>query len=130
MGLSRSVVIRPSEQPVPILKGMSEALVTVEINFDDGGIARLNFGGLEVTYDQKKQLLTCGKIEVPWKAKDGRLVKMDCLVDRGSVEIFDSDGLIAISAAHLARADAPTLTASGDKARVVMTWRQMKSAWK
>ena len=65
---------------------------------------------------------------------DGERIKLDILVDRGSIEVFGDNGRVAISAASLMKAGETShtvslaLTGEGSKPRV-LTISELKSAW-
>jgi len=94
------------------------------------GTTRFQLRGLDLIYDRSKGTLTCGKVVVPLPASDKGIVRLECYLDRGSVEVFTRDGSVAISVAHIAPDKAPTLTAAGDGGELAAEWRPMKSAWK
>src|SRR5262249_50869742 len=52
--------------------------------------------GVPVRYDVKKQLLSCRSTTAPLVPQKGR-IKMEILVDRGSIEVFGNHGRVAIS---------------------------------
>jgi fructan beta-fructosidase len=103
--------------------------LTLTIRPPTSGTVRLQIRGLDVTYDVGNKTLACGKVVAPVKPVNGTIA-LDCYVDRGSIEIFTQGGMVAVSIAHIAKADAPMLTAAGDGGTLAVEWRPMKSAWK
>jgi fructan beta-fructosidase len=83
----------------PFDPGIQGELLDVSADFDPRGAEQLgiNVRGVPVTYDVKKQTLTCGKHTAPLPL-EGKRLRLRLLVDRGSVEAFAGDGRVAVVA--------------------------------
>jgi fructan beta-fructosidase len=86
--------------------------------------------GVSVTYDVKKQELTCGKLTAPLKPIDGE-VRLRILVDRASIEVFANDGRVALSVGTTFPGEDRTLSAftRGGAVHFSSTGFPLKSAW-
>ena len=67
-----------------------------------------NVRGVPVVYDVEKQEISCQHVKAPLKQVDGR-VRLQLLVDRGSIEIFGNDGQVALSVATIPADDNHTV---------------------
>jgi sucrose-6-phosphate hydrolase SacC (GH32 family) len=116
--------------PKTLIDDLDAALISMEITPTRNGSMNLRVRGLNIDYEPGKGLLTCGKLTVPLKPKKNEVL-LDILIDRGSVEVFGNDGIVAVSMAYIAPENDKKLTASGNGMtleRVIL--RPMKSAWK
>jgi fructan beta-fructosidase len=88
------------------LAGVRAELIELIGRFEPGDAREFGFmlRGTKVTYDVKKQSLTVGNVTAPLALRDGR-VKLQILVDRGSIEVFGNSGRVAIAAHALAKED-------------------------
>jgi fructan beta-fructosidase len=59
-------------------------------------VLTITLRGTPVIYDAAKRTLTCGDKKAPL-ALDGTTVRLQILLDRGSIEVFANDGRVAIS---------------------------------
>jgi fructan beta-fructosidase len=113
--------------------GVSGELFDVSAEFEPAGAEAfgLTVGGVPVTYDVKKQELSCAQKAAPLPPVDGR-VRLRLLVDRGSVEVFGNDGRVAISAGvrppEGERSPAAFSRGGGTRLRSLEVF-ELKSAW-
>jgi fructan beta-fructosidase len=87
--------------------------------------------GVQVSWDAKKQILTCKGVNAPLKPVAG-VVRLRVLVDRGSLEVFANDGAVAMSVASIPpdRERSLSLFARGGKASVAaLEVIEMRSGW-
>lgn len=78
--------------------------IRADFKIDKSEALGISLRGLPITYDVKKQELSCRNVVFPLKPIDGRL-RLRLLLDRGSLEIFANDGIAAISLAFVPPAD-------------------------
>ena len=120
-------------EPTLLLVSSDFFRIKLEADVAPGGTLTLKARGVPVVYDAKAGTLTCAKVVVPFTV-DGERIKLDILVDRGSIEVFGDNGRVAISAASLMKAGETShtvslaLTGEGSKPRV-LTISELKSAW-
>jgi len=95
----KDVELAEGENP---LRELSGDLWEIRADWETGGAKRLGFRlrGVPVVYDVAKAELTVKGVVAPLKPVDGR-VRLQILVDRGSIEVFANDGRVAVSAAAL-----------------------------
>jgi fructan beta-fructosidase len=86
--------------------------------------------GAGIRYDARAGQLVVGRLTAPLKL-DGKL-RLRVLVDRGSIEVFASDGRVAVSLAHLASDNAPALAVVADRPTKLdsLDAYELRSAWK
>ena len=87
--------------------------------------------GVPVVYDVKKQEISCQGVTAPLKPQDGK-VRLQLLVDRGSIEIFGNDGRVALSVGVIPADDNHSLevfSRGGDTRLRSLEAFEMKSAW-
>jgi fructan beta-fructosidase len=87
--------------------------------------------GTTVNYDRKKMELSCGQHRAPLKPERGR-IRFRILVDRGSIEIFANDGLVAMSMGVIPPDDDKSLAVfsrGGDAKVNLLQVFELKSAW-
>src|SRR5262249_49485153 len=88
--------------------------------------------GVPVRYEAAKQQLICKSVSAPLRPADGR-VKIEILVDRGSLEGFGNNGRGALSAGGVLPADDLSIRTevNGTGARLrSLKITELKSAWK
>jgi fructan beta-fructosidase len=128
----KELLLRPGVNPIGEVKG---ELFDIRIAFRPGGAEQVILTAREVPvgYDVKKAEVRCqGKVAPLKPGKDG-VVRLQVLVDRGSVEVFGNDGQVALSAGVLVPVDSRSLALSskGGEAKVeALTIHALKSAWK
>ena len=95
-----SVALRPGENP---LAGIVGDLFDIRAEWAVGGATEfgLSIRGIPVTYDVRKQVLTCQGRTAPLQPVDDgcthpRRIRLQVLVDRASIEVFGNDGCVAI----------------------------------
>ena len=86
---------------------------------------------MPVVYDVKKQEISCRHVVAPLKPAAGK-VRLQVLVDRGSVEIFGNDGRVALSVGVIPADDNHSLEVfsrgGGTRLRSLEAF-ELKSAW-
>ncbi|MCG6926102.1 MAG: glycoside hydrolase family 32 protein [Acidobacteria bacterium] len=83
------------------------------LQLDDTVVVTLTIGGAKVVLNGARRTLRCGAAEAPLPvAEDGR-VRVQVLVDRGSIEVFAGDGQVALAEG--------VLLPRGDKALILHT---------
>jgi fructan beta-fructosidase len=128
----KELTLRPGDNPLGEVKG---ELFDIRSDFRPAGAARVIFSvrGVPVVYDANREEVSCREIVAPLKpCRDGS-VRLQILVDRGSVEVFGNDGRVALSAGVLVGVDNRSLglSATGGEARVTaLTVNTLKSVWK
>jgi fructan beta-fructosidase len=110
--------------------GIFEIDTTLEL--DEKAVVTLTIGGAKIGVGRAEKSLRCNWTEAPLVFDDQGRVRLQILVDRGSIEIFAADGRVVLSeGVLLARGDkALTLSASRGKARLVSVdmWT-LRSIW-
>jgi fructan beta-fructosidase len=87
--------VSPGDNP---LRGLEGDLFEVSADFSpgDSGTLGLELRGVPLVYDAATQELSCKGVKAPLKPIDGR-VRLHVYLDRGSIEAFGNDGLVAMS---------------------------------
>jgi sucrose-6-phosphate hydrolase SacC (GH32 family) len=88
--------LNPGENP---LADFSGELIELNAEIEIRSAAEFGFKlrGVTVSYDVKKQELTCENQKGPLKAMDGK-VRLHLMIDRTSMDIFGNDGQLYMSA--------------------------------
>jgi fructan beta-fructosidase len=120
----------PGENPLADVHG---ELLDIEADLEprDAPEITLTARGVPITYDARKQTLTCLDRSAPLPLIAGRL-RLRVLVDRASVEIFAGDGLVYMPMAVKPNPDNHdlALAVSSGEARVrALNVFEMKSIW-
>ncbi len=106
--------------------------IDTTLQLEDEVVVTLGIGGARVVLDAAAKTLRCGFVEAPLVRADGGRVRLQILVDRGSIEVFAGDGRVALSeGVLLPRGDkALVLSTAGGQARVVSfdLW-ELRSVW-
>jgi fructan beta-fructosidase len=94
-----SLIVEPGEVE---MNGVSSELLDLSARLDPAAAKRVGLvvRGIPVVYDAEKRELTCRDVTVPLAPLED-VVHLRVLVDRGSLEIFGNDGLVAISLAAI-----------------------------
>jgi fructan beta-fructosidase len=97
------------------------------------GELTVDLPGATLAYDSLKKILRCNGVAVPMSPIDGK-IKLRALVDRGSIEVFGNDGLVAISKALTNHQDSnkvvkTRLTGEG-KHSVSIEVDSLRSSWR
>jgi fructan beta-fructosidase len=126
------VVLKPGANPLAEVKA---ELFDIRSEFRPGAAEQVVFTarGVPVTFDAKKQQVSCQGKAAPLRPGKNGTVRLEILVDRGSVEVFGNDGQVALSVGVLVSPDdrSLTLTAKGGEATVGrLEAHVLKSAWK
>jgi fructan beta-fructosidase len=80
-----------------VIRGIGELLkIDAEFQVGPTGSFSLAVRGVPITYDAAKATLSCGGVTAPLVPTEGK-IKIQALLDRGSVEVFGNDGRVAIS---------------------------------
>jgi len=128
----KGVTLRPGDNPLAGVKG---EWFDIRAEFRPAHAERvtLTVRGVPVGYDATKGAVSCqGKVAPLKPGKDGS-VRLQILVDRGSVEVFGNDGRVALSVGVLVPVDdrSLALSAKGGAAPVTtLTVYELKSAWR
>jgi fructan beta-fructosidase len=124
---------RPLRPGADLAAGASELLdVRAELEVGKAAAVGCRVRGVEVVYDPKKKQLECRGRTAPLPAKAGK-VRLQVLVDRGSVEVFGNDGRVALSVGVLVpeKERQVALFARGGEAKVVsLEVHELRSAWR
>ena len=123
----------PADDSVPA-PGVEGELFDIEAVFDvgDAGELGLSIRGEEIVYHPKEEQLVFGEQTAPLKASDGS-IRLRCIVDRTSVEIFANGGQIYMPCKLRADDDNKTIAAfARDGAAEIRSikLRELESIWK
>jgi fructan beta-fructosidase len=106
--------------------------IDTTLEVDDTVVVTLAVGGAKVALNAKTKTLRCGEVEAPLPVDGDGRVRLQVLVDRGSIEVFAGDGRVVLAEGVLLPRGDKTLTLStaGGKARVVSfdMWA-LRSIW-
>jgi fructan beta-fructosidase len=124
------LALKPGETPLGDLK-IDLAEIRCEAAIDPSGSLTLSVRGVPIVYDAAMHTLSCGKVSAPLDPIDG-LVRIQALVDRGSIEVFGNDGRVAISLGVVPAVDDRSLEIKGigktTRVRALLV-DELKSAW-
>jgi fructan beta-fructosidase len=128
----KDVTLKPGDNPLAEVKG---ELFDIRADFRPDGAEQVVFTarGVPVIYDTKKGEVSCQGKTAPLKPRKDGSVRLQILVDRGSVEVFGNDGQVALSAGVLVAVDDHSLglAAKGGAVKVeALAVNVLKSAWK
>ena len=127
----KSQSIKPGENPLADVKG--ELLeVLAEITPGTAEEVSFNLRGVAVTYDTKKQTLSCLDKTAAFPLEHGK-IRLRMLVDRTSVDIFGNDGQLYMPLGVVMASDNKSLgvSAKGGEAQInSLEAYELKSAWK
>jgi len=126
----RDPAIRPGEDP---LAGLAGDLFEVRIEAAVGGSGgfTLSTFGVPIAYDAACRTLNCGGVAAPLDPVAG-VVRVQVLIDRGSIEAFGGDGRVAISQPLAPAPGAPPLaiSAEGEQTKIrSLEVHELESAW-
>jgi sucrose-6-phosphate hydrolase SacC (GH32 family) len=115
------------------LADVSGDLFDIRAEFTLAGAKAFGFNvrGVPVQYDVEKQEISCKNVKAPLKPVDGK-VRLQLLVDRGSIEIFGNDGQVALSVASIPADDNHALevfSRGGTTPLRSLEVFELKSAW-
>ena len=107
--------------------------VKVEAEVGDEGSLTLKVRGVLIVIDRAAGTLSVAKVVAPYPS-NGLSVKLDVLVDRGSIEVFADDGRVAVSAASLQAEGEDqrivSLSVTGDRSlKQIFSVDELKSSW-
>jgi fructan beta-fructosidase len=123
--------LRPGGNPLAGLRG---ELLDLEAELAVGDAREVGFvlRGVKVSYDARKQELTCGDKKAALKAGNGK-IRLRLLVDRTSLDIFGNDGRLYMPMGVLVPQDNRSLElySQGGGARIEsLRVSELESAWK
>ncbi len=123
-------MLKPGDNP---LADVSGDLFDLRAEFEPADAEAFGFTvrGVPVIYDVKKQEISCRNVTAPLKPEDGK-VRLQLLVDRGSIEIFGDGGRVALSVGVIPADDNHSLEvfSRGGATRLrSLEAFEMKSAW-
>ena len=106
--------------------------IDTTLELDEEAVVTLAVGGAKITLNTEERTLRCGGVEAPLPLDDATRVRLQMMVDRGSIEIFAGDGRVALAEGVLLPRGkkALTLSTAGEKARMVSfdLWA-LRSIW-
>jgi hypothetical protein len=122
--------LNPGENP---LRGMEGELLDIAANLSPGTSREVDFAlcGVPITYNVKREELTCQGKTAPLKLADGHL-RLRMLVDRTSIDIFGNDGQMYMPMGMIVPQDNRSLVidVKGGQAWVnTLEVYKLKSAW-
>jgi len=122
----------PADDSVPT-PGIEGELfdIDVELAVGDAEEVGLSIRGKEITNNAKKQQLSFGEEKTPLKTEDGS-IRLRCIVDRTSVDIFANGGRIYMPCRLRADADNKRITVfarGGAAAAISIELRELNSIW-
>jgi sucrose-6-phosphate hydrolase SacC (GH32 family) len=122
----------PGDDSVPAL-GIEGELFDIEAVLDMGDAEELGLSirGEEIVYNAKEEQLIFDESKAPLKAKDGK-IRLRCIVDRTSVEIFANGGRIYMPCRLRADDDNKRIAAfarGGAAAATSIELRELNSIW-
>jgi sucrose-6-phosphate hydrolase SacC (GH32 family) len=123
--------LKPGANPLAKVKG---ELLEVLAELTPGTAEEISFNlrGIAVTYDAKKQTLSCLGKTAALPLENGK-IRLRMLVDRTAVDIFGNDGQLYMPMGVVVALDNKSLaiSAKGGAAQInSMTAYELKSAWK
>jgi fructan beta-fructosidase len=122
--------LSPGDNPLAGLKG--ELLdLTAELVPGDAAELGFNLRGVTVSYDTRKQELSCQGKKAALKPVDGR-IRLRLMVDRTSIDIFGNDGRLYMPMGVIVPQDNLSLDlyAKGGRAQIAaLEVHELKSAW-
>jgi sucrose-6-phosphate hydrolase SacC (GH32 family) len=116
------------------LAGLEGDLLEMDTTLELGEttVVTLGIAGAEVTLNRPQGTLRCGGVEAPLPIDGEGRLRLQVLVDRGSIEVFAGDGRVALSEGVLLPPGkkALVLSATGGEARIVSfdLW-ELHSIW-
>ncbi len=122
--------LNPGENPLAAVKG---ELFDLTAELAPGDAAELGFKlrGITVSYDAKKQELSCNDTKAALKPVDGK-IRLRLMVDRTSIDIFGNDGRLYMPMGMIVPQDDLSLEvyAKGGSANInALEVHELKSAW-
>jgi fructan beta-fructosidase len=106
--------------------------IDTTLELDPKVVVSLSIGGAKIAANAAEGTLRCGDVEAPLVLDEGGQVRLQILVDRGSIEVFAVDGRVALSeGVLLPRGEKPlTLSVARGKARMLSfdLWT-LRSIW-
>jgi fructan beta-fructosidase len=126
-----NVKLVENENPLAALQG--ELLrITAEIEPGQAEYVGFSVRGVGVRYDVQKQQITCRHVTAPLPLVGG-VVKLEIIVDRGSIEVFGNGGRVALSVGGVLapeeRSIKTEVQGTGAKLRNLKI-TELKSAWR
>jgi sucrose-6-phosphate hydrolase SacC (GH32 family) len=122
--------LNPGDNPLAAIKG--ELLdLTADIVIGDAAEVGFNIRGATVSYDAKKQELSCKGKKAALKPVDGK-IRLRLMVDRTSIDIFGNDGRLYMPMGVIVPQDNLSLEvyAKGGSAKInALEVHELKSAW-
>ena len=127
----KSQPLKPGENPLAAVKG---ELLEVLTELTPGAAEEISFNlrGVVVTFDTKKQTLSCLDKTAALPLENGS-IRLRMLVDRTSVDIFGNAGQLYMPSGVVMASDNKSLeiSAKGGEAQIkAMEIFEFKSAWK
>jgi len=101
----------PGLGPAPVIIASGEAL-DLEIELEAGGAEELSLDFRGLTLSWRPGELELGGRVAPLSAATASRLKLRCLLDRSSLEVFAEDGVVSLNACFVPRDGAPEVSAS------------------
>lgn len=126
----KNELLQPGDNP---LEGISGDLFDVRAEIEFGTALAVEFvvRGVPVVYDVRHHELRCENVKAPLDPENGT-VRLQILVDRGSIEVFGNQGRVAMSVGVIPSDDHRSLSvvSQGGPARIrSLTVHELQSAW-
>ena len=104
--------------------------ILAEFDLDQAKEVGFLIRGVPIRYDVRKQLLSCGGTAAPLAPHQGK-IKMEILVDRGSIEVFGNQGRVAISTGGIAKGkqSLKVISNGGSSTLRTLVIHELRSAW-
>lgn len=123
-------LLKPGDNPLSDVTG-DLFDIRAEFEPDDAQAFGFTVRGVPVVYEVQKQTISCKGVTAPLKPREGR-IRLQLLVDRGSIEIFGDEGRVSLSVGVIPADDAHSLEvfSRGGAVRLrSLAAFEMKSAW-
>jgi sucrose-6-phosphate hydrolase SacC (GH32 family) len=122
----------PAGDSVPA-PGIEGELFDIEAVLDVGDAEELGLSirGEEIVYNTKEEQLVFGELRAPLKTEDGK-IRLRCIVDRTSVEIYGNGGRVYMPCRLRADDDNKSIAAfarGGAAAATSLALRELNSVW-
>jgi fructan beta-fructosidase len=94
--------------------------IDATLDLEEGAVVTFTVGGAKVVANAADETLRCGSVEAPLTLDGDGRVRLQILVDRGSMEVFAGDGRVALAEGVLLPGGEKPLTlyGAGGKARL------------
>lgn len=120
-----------TKEPFPGKLELREGPVRIKAQFHLGEAksVKMKLRGLDLSYDREAEKLNIGKISAPLKVGPGTDLNFDIILDRGSIEVFANDGLVAISMTTVGKTDGNSFSIEKGPDIQAVTIARLHSIW-